>query len=1068
MQTETAAGFPLSPQQEQLWLEQEDDPAYRASATVALEGRLDAASLRGALEKVVARHEILRTTFRRQLGLKLPFQVIREQLPPSWTEVDLSEQDEDAPAKLAALLEAERRRPFDFELGPLVRASLFGLGSERHVLSLSLPCLVADAAAVDNLIEEAIHIYAGTAGDLAEEPLQYADFAAWARDVLAPSDDDAPAVESAAAGRAFWRDRPAFPVPSLPLEARSARGGGFDEASVPINLDPGALAKLAALSAAYQPGDDALGLFAVFQVLVARLVGQPAITLHWLCDGRTQEEATGALGLYARALPIPVNLEDNPRFAGVLKQTARLLEDAIRWKDYLSAPSGSSPGVVFECREIFAAKQARGVTFSPVDASCHLGPFRAKLSVARASGAFRARLHYDRRFFRAEEIGRFALTFARLVESAAADGGAEVEVERLAILTDQDARILASINQTEAPYPQTACLHDLFEEQVERTPDRPALAFGDLRLSYAELNARANQLAHLLRKRGVAADTRVGLCVERSAEMIVGLLGILKAGGAYVPLLPDHPRARLAHQLNEVEAPVLVTLEKHRENLPAFAGHVLCLDRDRALLDAEEKGNPERCTGPDNLAYVIYTSGSTGLPKGVGVCHRNLVNYTHALCSRLMLSSEKEGQSFATVSTIAADLGNTCVFPALVSGGCLHVIGHELSMDGSLFSDYCAKNPIDVLKITPSHLHALLASGHGVLPRRTLITGGEASTWELCQRIQAAGRCLHINHYGPTETTIGSLTYGPVTEVDPAMAFARTVPIGRPLANTEIHIVDRHLAPVPVGAPGELLIGGAGLSRGYLRQPEQTAERFIPNPFSTDPTARLYRTGDRARLLPDGNVEFLGRIDHQVKIRGFRVELAEIEGVLRKDKAIRQAVVVVWEGAAGDGQLVAYVESANKPAPRAEELRAFLQKELPEYMIPAMFIRLDALPLTPNGKVDRKALPAPDQARSLESSFLAPRNPIEEQLAGIWVDVLRVERVGVNDNFFELGGHSLLATQVISRVLQAFNLKLTLTSFFDGPTVGAMANALESLMLAEIEDISEEDAQRRLASEEQA
>jgi amino acid adenylation domain-containing protein len=555
--------------------------------------------------------------------------------------------------------------------------------------------------------------------------------------------------------------------------------------------------------------------------------------------------------------------------------------------------------------------------------------------------------------------------------------------------------------------------------------------------------------------------------------MIIGLLGILKAGGAYVPLHPDQPKARLRHQLGESGAPVIVTQQALLGQLPEYAGWVLCLDRDRAALDAEPRQDPERLGTADDLAYVIYTSGSTGIPKGVAIRHRSLVNYSLYITRRLGLR-EDAGLHFATVSTLSADLGNTCIFPSLISGGCLHVIPQDVAMDGALLAKYSVQHPIDVLKITPSHLASLLAATSSglVLPRHTLILGGETLSWDLVERVARAGTCQIINHYGPTEATVGALTFGPIGGVVGRMSSA-TVPVGRPIANTRVYILDARMQPVPVGVAGELWIGGDGLAQGYLNQPEQTAERFIADPFRPEAGAQIYRTGDLARYLPDGNVEFLSRVDHQVKIRGFRVELAEIEAVLHRHPAVRQAIVTAIEERPGDQALAAYVVPSGTREPAPSELRAALAEYLPDYMIPSTFVFLDALPLTPNGKVDRTALPKPEEQRET-GGFVAPRNPVEEALAGIWRETLGIERVGVTDDFFELGGHSLLATQLIMRIRSAFRVQLPLRAIFDAPTVGGLAEAVVEVermmdegaevdqLLDELEDLSDDEVQRLL------
>jgi amino acid adenylation domain-containing protein len=608
-------------------------------------------------------------------------------------------------------------------------------------------------------------------------------------------------------------------------------------------------------------------------------------------------------------------------------------------------------------------------------------------------------------------------------------------------ITRELSQLAVEVNQTEGEDESDLCVHQLFEKQVARTPDSLAVVFANQGLTYGELNARANQLAHLLRRRDVGANNRVGLCINRSARMIVGLLGILKAGGAYVPLNPEHPRARLELQLKESNAPILITASGAINRQLDFAGEIVDLDRDAALLDAEPVSNPRAVATRENLVYVIYTSGSTGVPKGVAVRHRSLVNYTQFIVRSLQLDRPLQ---FATVSTIAADLGNTCIFPSLVSGGCLHILGYDVSIEREQFRDYLAKRPIDVLKIVPSHLNALLTSEDDgqVLPLRYLILGGETLSWELMERIsRAEHNCEVINHYGPTETTVGSLTYS----VGARDAASLTVPIGGPIANTTVYIVDQYWNPVPVGIAGELYIGGAGLADGYLNQPAETAERFVPNPFSTTPGARLYQTGDLARYLPDGNIEFLGRVDHQVKLRGFRVDLGEIEVLLAKHRGVHQAIVVVRQDTINDQRLVAYVVVSDGKVPFQDDLRSFLKQALPDYMVPSAFVFLQSLPLTPNGKVDRRALPPPGEKRpEVGEVYLGPRNKIEEQLARIFELVLNLKSVGVRDDFFEFGGHSLLAVRLFAEIANCFGKRLPLATLFQAPTVEHLANILRN------------------------
>ncbi len=607
---------------------------------------------------------------------------------------------------------------------------------------------------------------------------------------------------------------------------------------------------------------------------------------------------------------------------------------------------------------------------------------------------------------------------------------------------------------TASEAPESACFHDLFDAQAARVPHRIALVCRDVTFTYAELAAATNRLAHHLRRLGVGPGRCVALCMDRSADMIVALLGIVKAGGAYVPLLADSPQSRLLHQLTETEAPVIVTQEKLLSALPKTSAAILCLDRDRAILAAESADAPTPLAGPADTLYVIYTSGSTGLPKGVAVRHENVVNYTRFLAQRTgaLDFDDQGGLSWATISTLAADLGNTSIFPSLATGGTLHVIDHEMALDGDLFAAYAREKRIDVLKITPSHLGALMAAkdGKDVLPRRILITGGEASTWGLVDRVRSLSTLRWINHYGPTETTIGSLTFD-LAEADAIRSIAATVPIGRPIAHTWVRILDEAGAEVIEGEPGELYIGGRGVTSGYLKQPERTAERFLPAPFVAE-GATMYRTGDRVRRLPGGAIEFLGRVDFQVKIRGYRVELGEIEAVLRGHPGVREVLVLAREVRPQDLRVVAYVVPASEPF-SVDELRKVAKDKLPDHMVPSAFMTLAAFPLTPNGKVDRKAFPDPFASAPAGDDEPVPAafkgdigsESLEEQIAEIWRAQLGIRTVGYDDSFFDVGGHSLAAIHMLAELHKRTGKRLPNTVLFQSPTIRGMADALRSV-----------------------
>jgi amino acid adenylation domain-containing protein len=640
---------------------------------------------------------------------------------------------------------------------------------------------------------------------------------------------------------------------------------------------------------------------------------------------------------------------------------------------------------------------------------------------------------------------------------------------------EEQKQIVEGFNRTDEDFPLHLCFHELFEEQVERTPDRIALVFNDRRLTYRELNARANQFARYLRAQGLAASTPVGLFLRRSDEMIITLLGILKAGGAYVALHPDLPKARLEQQLSTVKPPLLITQEELLERLPEVSCQVVCLEKEQSAIAHQGATNLERRATPTSLIYVIFTSGSTGVPKAVATRHENVVNYTQSIMRKLKLAEfdARGGMHMANVSTLSADLGNTPIFAALASGGCLHVVPDDVLLDGNLYGEYAVREKIDLLKIAPSHLRALMATGDPakVLPTKHLVIGGESLYWDFVRQIRHSSRCAILNHYSPTETTIGCLTFE--TEADsPLSSATAVVPLGRPIANMKVYILDQNMKPVPVGVPGDLYIGGRGVSNGYLGRPDLTAERFMMDPLNLASGNRFYRSGDRARFHPGGIVEFLGRQDNQVKVRGFRVELGEVEAVLSRHPAVEQAVVVFKEVPTGDQTLAAFVIAPAKPA--GNDLREFMLKYVPDYMVPSSFVFVDAFPLNANGKADRQVLaesipsvvPTPAPMKNLDS--------VQQKVAEIWCTVLQRSEVGLNDNFFELGGHSLLATQIIARLRTAFDVPVPLRAIFEAPTVADLADVVKqhsaesseqediAKILSEVEGLSEEEARSLL------
>jgi amino acid adenylation domain-containing protein len=1077
--SDSTQGFRLSPQQRNLWqlLENNPDQRYRATCALLLEGDLQPRILERALYELVQRHEILRTTFQRPQGVKNPFQVVSTNAHPAWQAVDLSHLDTSHQEhRIEVTLTEEHLRRFDFERGPLMRVNLFKLSPHRRVMTIALPALCADAASLRHFVEELRENYEAIVNSRSErkhrqDVMQYADFSEWQHELREADDAEA------AKGREFWSQSSLRTTPPLlPFERKIDSHGRMD--FVRVRVPSELLARLKAISVPVP-----VQLFAAWQALMWRLSGQSEFVIFNLFSGRKLDDLEGALGLYDSYLPVDCADNDVP-YRELVSSAHQKMNDAHEWLEYFEHCS-TSDHVAFEFIESQGPK-GNGLTFSFFKQEAFHQPFKLKLVCRSSENSLAAELRYDSERFDRVTVERMAGYFERVVAQTS-DGSRSATEEQtevrstlvgaLDILGEDERRtLLYDRNRTEIAFSQDQTIPELFEKQVERTPDAPAVVCDSTELSYAELNERANQLAEVLRERGVKPNDRVGLALSRSIEVIVALLGALKAGAAYVPLNPEHPKERLSFQLSQSQASVVISNAGSIDSELNFHGTTLDLELHRDLLNAAPKTNPGNNARSENLAYVIYTSGSTGVAKGVAVQHRNLVNYSEFI---LRLLAVDRPLHFATVTTITADLGNTCIFPALLSGGCLHVLSYDVAMEGELFKKYVAQRPIDVLKIVPSHLQALLATDPNgeILPSKFLLLGGEAFSWELAKKIsELRPDCQVFNHYGPTETTVGCMTFklGGV-QVD---RNSGTVPIGRPIANTRAYVLNECLQPQPDGVAGELFIGGAGVSTGYLNQPAETSSRFIADPFTAETGARLYRTGDRVRSLRDGNFEFLGRIDNQIKVRGFRVEPGEIETVLSMHPLVQQAVVVGSSdgenstAVASADRLVAYVVTPGVP-PSTEELRSFLAERLPDYMIPSVTVALKALPLTANGKIDRAALPKPEETRpELMRLFVAPRNETEKELAGIWAGLLKVDAVGVNDNFFELGGHSLLATQVVSRMRQAFRTEIPLRSLFEAPTVAGLAERIEAArvddterLLAELDQLSDEEAERLLKAQ---
>ncbi len=1012
MSQEMIQGYGLSPEQRRLWGLGLADRC--ALCVVQIVGELDVENLQRAIRQVVSQHEVLRTTFKLLPAMTIPVQVISEEPEFTFVQHDLSD------AEITDLLNQTSERKIDYEQMPVLRVDLIRSSSIQHMLIISLPVLCADVKSLECLVSQ-----------IARQPsnielLQYADFAEWKNELLIS--------EAGALGRQYWRqhDLTDLETQRFSFEKRTATEKTFQIGSHAVEISEATSARIRMIASRSQTPLSSFPL-ACWQVLISRLTERANVTVGVAFDGRKFAELDHSIGLFSTFVPVRSELSTNLSFAEFLQRTSQAELEAQQYQEYFTWQNVFP--FCFEFRKLPASYKSGGVEFSIYEREACTDRFKIKFIFQDDPNRFSAALQYDESLYSSDDIRRLADQLSTLLEDAG--NRTNATPDELELLGPSERQLLlVDVNDTHRQYSTAKLAHELFEQHAQEKPDDVAVVFEAERLTYGELNARANQLAHHLIELGVGPDVPVGLCLDRSTDLIVGLFGIMKAGGAYVPLDPGLPKLRLSMILAEAGARLLVTRSSLAKILGEHVQKVVSLE----LLTNEDFTNPAKSISEEHLAYVIFTSGSTGRPKGVAVEHRQLINYLNAIWEKLDLP---EGSSFAMVSTISADLGNTSLFPALCKSGTLHLIAEERSTNAEALADYFSRNQIDCLKIVPTHLSALLVVGNpaAVIPRQRLILGGDACPWKLVERIRSLSQdCLILNHYGPTEATVGALTYEVQNEL-----LSETVPLGRPLGNVQAYILDEELRPVAIGVAGELHLGGSGLARGYINRADATAEKFIPNPFS-ERGERLYKTGDRARYLSDGQIEFLGRIDNQVKVHGYRIEPAEIESALRDHEDISAGAVIAREDR-GAKQLVAYVVTRKKLT--SAELRTFLNGKLPDYMVPTSFVFLERLPLTLNGKLDRNALPAPDHLQSDgDRVFTEPRTDVEKILAQIWSDVLGIERVGVHDNFFDLGGDSILSIQIVARANQA-GLKLTPRQLFQHQTVAELASVVGSVVPAE-------------------
>ncbi len=1043
----------LSFAQQRLWFFDQLKPglsAYNLPAAVRLKGPLNLVALEQSLNEIVRRHESLRTTFRNVGGQ--PVQVIARALTIRLPVIDLRNMPaSEREIEVRRLVTAEAQRPFDLSQGPLLRGTVLRLGDGEHVGLLTMHHIISDGWSTGILVREVTTLYlafcAGGSSPLPALPIQYADFSHWQRQWL-----QGDVLESQIA---YWKEQLAG-VPAiidLPTDhqrpAVQTFRGAHESVVLPKHLHEG----FKELSR--QEGVTPFMTFlTAFMVLLQRYTSQDDVVVGTPVANRNRLETEGLIGFFVNALVLRTDLSDNPGFRELLRRVREVCLGAYAHQDVpfdrlveeLCVVRDLSRNPLFQVMFVWHNTPLRtlelpGLNLSPVEGDSETAHFDLTLQVADTDEGLTAAFVYNTDLFQAGTIARMLGNFRTLLEAIVAD--TEQRLSELPLLSKSERQqVLVEWNAAKTANPRDLCIHQLFEAQVERTPDSVAVVFETEQLTYGELNRRANQLAHRLRALGVGPEIVVAISLERSSEMVVGLLGILKAGGAYLHLDPAYPKERLAFMLKDAQVSVLLTREHLAAGFAEQNARVICLDTDRESIARESVENPGCATGPENLAYIIYTSGSTGLPKGVLVSHGAIAGHCRNVQTYFELDSRDVVLQFASLSF---DVSLEEILPTLTVGARLVVMGTDIWHPAE-FHRKVSEFGLTVLNLPTAYWQELAREWAGVpelvpsIQPRLFVVGGDTMSpdaLKLWQRTPTNSIRL-LNAYGPTEATITATAFEISLRPGQNTTYQR-VPIGRPLANRAIYILDRYGNPVPIGVQGDLHIGGEGLARGYLNRPDLTAEKFVPDPFSAEPGARMYKTGDLARYRADGNIEFLGRMDHQVKIRGFRIEPEEIEAALGQHPSVREAVVLAREDEPGEKRLVAYVVAEAM----ADELRRFLKDTLPEPMVPAVVVLLDALPVMPNGKIDRQALPAPERSRpELEKTFVAPRDDLELQLAHIWEEVLGVRPVGVRDNFFELGGHSLMAVRLFALIEKQLGKKLPLTAVFHGATVEQLVDLL--------------------------
>ncbi|MEM9216874.1 MAG: amino acid adenylation domain-containing protein [Cyanobacteria bacterium P01_F01_bin.150] len=1044
--------YPLSYGQKALWFLWKLEPkssAYNLSYSCRIASGINIKAFRDAWQILCDRHPLLHSIFIQ--GESEPVQKIIYTQKLDFKVLDTSNLRN---LELEKKVKSESQQPFNLESQSVVRLRLFNISISEHILLLTIHHIAVDGWSMGILIEEFQSVYKALSLDakLSLPPLKntYRDYVGWQRNLLAEKSEDKLWN--------YWQEKLQgdLPVLNIPTDKPRPPVQTYNGDSVPFSLSKQLTRKLKELSKREKVTLYTL-ILAAYKVLLYRYTGQEEILVGSPTSGRTKSEFMSVVGYFVDPIVMRSNISGNPSFRDFLNQTSKTVVEALAHQDFpfallverLQPARDPSYAPIFQAmfalynstqmeslpKFLVGEQNIEGLKIEPWEINQQEGLSDVFLEMLDDGTCILGSFKYNTDLFEEETITRMASHFQTLLEGITANP--QQKVSKLPLLTEIERhQLLVEWNNTAREYPTASCIHQLFEGQVERTPDAIAVVFESEQVTYKQLNQRANQLAHHLQSLGVQPEVLVGICVERSIEMVVGLLGILKAGGAYVPFDPSYPAKRLSYMLNDSGVGVLVTQNELVESIPEHNALNVCLDSDGDVIEQKNRDNLEVGVDENNLAYVLYTSGSTGQPKGVQICHRGVANFLNSMLHSPGLTSK---DSLYAVTTISFDIAALELYLPLMVGAKVIVGSREIASDGNRLLSELLHSKTTVMQATPATWQMLLTAGWKNDYPLKVLCGGEALSVSLTHQILETGSRLW-NMYGPTEATIWSTVHNlsaskPVTSTDHLIAS-----IGRPIANTQVYILDSQLQPVPIGVPGELHISGDGLARGYLNRPELTSERFISNPFNSK--SKLYKTGDLARYDRDGNIEFLGRIDNQVKIRGFRIELGEIETALTSHPQINQAVVMATEENTGNKRLVAYLVANSEIT--TVQLREYIKAQLPDYMVPVAFVTLERLPLTLNGKIDRKALPAVDIAERA-NQYIAPSTQSEQIIANIFAEVLNVENIGINDNFFELGGHSLLATQLISRIRESFSLEIPLRELFSSPTVAQLDQTITKL-----------------------